>query len=104
MPALALLAFQFLGLLWLAEMQESVRSFPVAGISGLGIKRQKREALLRGETVAISLTTSGCHWVGTVLGNPCCLGGGRSGNGWWKLRTEEEWTRITIRELDLGTH
>lgn len=53
MPALALLAFQFLGLLWLAEMQESVWSFFVAGISGLGIKGKKREAFLRGETVTL---------------------------------------------------
>lgn len=51
MPALALLASQFLGLLWLAEMQETVRSFPVAATSGLEIKGQKKEALLRGETV-----------------------------------------------------
>lgn len=62
MPASALLAFQFLSLLWVVEMQETVRSFPVAGVSRLGIKGQKREALLRGETVTISLTTSACHW------------------------------------------
>lgn len=53
MPTLDLLAFQFLRLLRLAEMQETVWSFFVAGISGLGIKEKKREAFLRGETVTL---------------------------------------------------
>lgn len=34
-------------------MQETVWSFFVAGISGLGIKEKKRETFLRGETVTL---------------------------------------------------
>lgn len=107
MPAVALLAFQFLGLLWLAEMQETVRSFPVAGISGLEIKRRKREALLRGETVTVWLITLGCHWGWHCIGKTL-LPWRTEEWEWlvceWKLRTEKEWTRITSRQLDLGTH
>lgn len=43
LPALALLAFQLLGLLWLAEMQGNVRSFPVAGTYQLWVRGKRTE-------------------------------------------------------------
>lgn len=43
LPALALLAFQLSGLLWLAEMQATVRSFPVAGIYQLRVRGKQTE-------------------------------------------------------------
>lgn len=84
LPALALLAFQLSGLLWLAEMQATVRSFPVAGIYQLQVRgKQTKGRLCSGEKQRL------CQWpprtvtgVDTVLGNPCCLGGGENGNDW----------------------
>lgn len=38
MPALALLAFQLWGLLWLAEMKRTVRNFPMAGSCQLRVR------------------------------------------------------------------
>ena len=43
LPALALLAFQLSGLLWLAETQATVRSFPVAGTWQLWVRAEWTE-------------------------------------------------------------
>lgn len=43
MPALDLLAFQLSGLLWLAEMRATVRSFPVAGTYQLWVRGKRTE-------------------------------------------------------------
>ena len=64
MPALALLAFQLLGSLWLAEMQATLRSFPVAGTYQLWVRGKGTEnggSLIKPHSDRIS-----------ILGNSWC--------------------------------
>lgn len=103
MPASALLAFQFLSLLWVVEMQETVRSFPVAGVSRLGIKGQKKGGFAQGRN-SDYLTDHLSMSLGLALYWEIPAAWEERERCEWKLRAEEERTRITSRQPDSGTH